>query len=225
VKNLTVGNETDNDDFPWCGMAHDREEGKQSSIQHQKCAQVPIPEFFEQGLERVKWHAQQGHKVFLVSGTLEPLASAAALALTVRLAVRGVNTKIGVCATRIEEIEGKWTGHIAGEAMFGQAKARAVRKIAAETECDLERCYAYGDTANDRWMLAAVGRATAVNPSQELAQIAELRGWPVMRWGERKKETQRRREHREEKKESNEGMGIERQTIASKQAEQMESLG
>src|SRR5262249_46025889 len=157
------------DDFPWIGMAHSHAEREQAAVRRQGRVQLPMPKFFESALERVEWHARQGHKIFLVSGTLEPLASAAALALTVRLAVRGVNGKIGVCATCIEQIEGKWTGRIAGEAMFGEAKARAVRKIAAETTCDLERCYAYGDTANDRWMLASVGRATAVNPSKELA--------------------------------------------------------
>ena len=113
-------------------------------------------------------------------------------------------------------------GRIAGEAMFGEAKARAVRKIAVETACELERCYAYGDTANDRWMLAAVGRATAVNPSKELAQIAELYGWPVMRWDERKMQ---RLGECKGGKESNERAEIGKQTIGSKRAERMESLG
>jgi HAD superfamily hydrolase (TIGR01490 family) len=225
VRSLAVCNEKESEKFSPSETADTPDERRQSARERLKCAQVPIPAFFERGMERMEWHACQGHKIFLVSGTLEPLASAAALALTVRLAVRGVNTKIGVCATRIEEIEGKWTGRIAGEAMFGEAKARAVKKIAAETACDLERCYAYGDTANDRWMLAAVGRATAVNPSKELAQIAELHGWPVMRWDERKIERQRLREHSEEKKEPSERIGIERQTINNKRAEHMESLG
>jgi HAD superfamily hydrolase (TIGR01490 family) len=218
VRSFAVCNGKENEKFSPSETADTPEERRQS-------VQVPIPAFFERGMERMEWHACQGHKIFLVSGTLEPLASAAALALTVRLAVRGVNTKIGVCATRIEEIEGKWTGRIAGEAMFGEAKARAVRRIAAETACDLEKSYAYGDTANDRWMLAVVGRATAVNPSKELAQIAELHGWPVMRWAERKIETQGLRANCEEKNEPNERTGIERQAISNKRAEQMESLG
>src|SRR5437764_10845893 len=37
-----------------------------------------------------------------------------------------------------------------GEAMFGEAKVRAVRQIAAELNLDLGRCYAYGDSAHDR---------------------------------------------------------------------------
>jgi HAD superfamily hydrolase (TIGR01490 family) len=221
LNSFAVGDAGLSDDFSSTGTAYDREEGKQISIRQQNHAQVPVPGFFEQGLQRIQWHARQGHKIFLVSGTLEPLASAAALALTVRLAVRGVNTKIGVCATCIEQIEGRWTGRIVGDAMFGEAKARAVRKIAQETRCDLERCYAYGDSVNDRWMLAAVGRATAVNPSKELTQVAELHGWPVMRWDEKKLKTRRRREE----KKANERTGIETRTIGSERAEGMESLG
>src|SRR5712692_4351722 len=127
------------------------------------------------------------------SGTLEPLAREVALALVVRLAVRGIKSSIGVCATLLEEAEEKWTGRIVGEAMFGEAKARAVRKLAAEQGLDLARCYAYGDSASDRWLLEAVGKPAAVNASDELARIARKQGWPVLSWEKDKRnETQRR---------------------------------
>jgi HAD superfamily hydrolase (TIGR01490 family) len=141
-----------------------------------------VPEFFPPGVQRVEWHARAGHAIFLVSGALEPLVRIAALALVVRLAVRGVQAKVGVSATQLEAVDGRWTGRIVGEAMFGEAKARAVRKIAARQGFELRKCYAYGDSANDRWMLGAVGRATVVNPSEELERVAGLAGWPVMRW-------------------------------------------
>ena len=32
------------------------------------------PQFFPAGIERVAWHFAQGHRVFLISGTLKPLA-------------------------------------------------------------------------------------------------------------------------------------------------------
>lgn len=153
---------------------------------------LPVPHFFAEGVERVAWHAGQGHAIVLVSGTLEPLASAAALALVLRLAVGGVTASIGVCATRLEEADGIWTGRVVGEAMFGEAKARAVKKIAKELQLDLSRCYAYGDGANDRWLLAAVGKPAAVNPSRKLARIAQEQGWPVLHWGEERNQQQLR---------------------------------
>jgi HAD superfamily hydrolase (TIGR01490 family) len=143
---------------------------------------APVPEFFPRGVQRVEWHARAGHAIFLVSGAPEPLVRIAALALVVRLAARGVPARVGVSATRLEALDGKWTGRILGEAMVGEAKACAVRKIAARQGFELQKCYAYGDSANDRWMLRAVGRPTAVNPSEELGHVAGLAGWPVMLW-------------------------------------------
>src|SRR2546430_9682831 len=52
--------------------------------------------------------------------------------LVVRLAARGVTASVGVCATRLEAVDGRWTGRILGEAMFGEAKARRVRQLAHE---------------------------------------------------------------------------------------------
>jgi hypothetical protein len=39
---------------------------------------LPVPAFFAQAVERVTWHARQGHEIVLVSGTLEPLGREAA---------------------------------------------------------------------------------------------------------------------------------------------------
>ena len=144
----------------------------------------PVPPFFPEAIERVARHAKQGHAIVLVSGTLEPLANAAARALEVELTARDIAAKIRICATRLEENGGKWTGRILDEAMFGEAKARAVRKVAQELKLDLSHCWAYGDSANDRWMLAAVGNPAAVNPSRKLARIARRRGWFMARWKE-----------------------------------------
>ncbi len=143
-----------------------------------------LPAFFPEAIQRATWHASQGHAIVLVTGTLEPLAKQAALALTIGLLARGITTSIRVCATRLEETHDRWTGRITGEAIFGQAKARAVQRIAAESGFDLARCYAYGDTASDRWMLGAVGSPAAVNPSRELDRIARLRAWPIFLWRE-----------------------------------------
>lgn len=149
---------------------------------------LPVPAFFAQAIERVAWHAKQGHAIVLLSGTLEPLAQLASRAITAALAARGIVVAIQVCATRLEEKNGRWTGRTFGEAMFGDAKARAVKRLAGELQLDLARCYAYGDSANDRWLLAAVGWAAAVNPPRELARLAKIRGWPILHW-EREKKT------------------------------------
>lgn len=138
--------------------------------------------FFPGAIRRVAWHASQGHSVILVSGTLDLLARQAALALTLRLAIRGVTAKIGVCATPTERVGMSYTGKIVGAANFAEEKMLAIRRIADENDFDLARCYAYSDSAHDRWMLGAVGRPAAVNPSPELRRIAALRHWPILNW-------------------------------------------
>lgn len=156
-------------------------------------AQITIPAFFPEAVQRVAWHASQGHAILLVSGTLEPLAEAAAHALEGQVAKRRIVAEIHVVATRLEEAAGSWTGRLSGPPMFGEEKARAVRRLALNWGIDLATSYAYGDSTYDRWMLAAVGRPTAVNPSKELARIARLQGWPEFRWSEAAHETSKRK--------------------------------
>jgi HAD superfamily hydrolase (TIGR01490 family) len=153
--------------------------------------EMAVPRFFPAAMDQVAWHAKQGHGIVLVSGTLAPLANEMAVALVVRLAVRGIEASVGVCATRLEENDGRWTGRIIGDAVCGEAKARAIRRIAAERKFDLSQCYAYGNCVNDRWMLEAVGRPVAVNPARGMARLAGRRGWPVLSWVEGRNRTER----------------------------------
>lgn len=151
---------------------------------------MPVP-LYPEAIECAAWHVERGHLIVIVSGTLEPLAERAARGLEVELAERGLATKIWVCATRLEESAGSWTGRIVGEAMFGEAKARAIRRIAAAENLDLRRCFAYGDSSSDKWMLEAVGKPAAVNPSGDLACVARRSDWAVLRWENVKNFTQR----------------------------------
>jgi HAD superfamily hydrolase (TIGR01490 family) len=154
----------------------------QTETSSAKAPSAPSLSFFPAAMKQIAWHASAGHAIVLVTGTLAPLAHQVATALALRLAARGLPASIGVCATRLEEWQGRWTGRILGTAMFGAAKAHAVRQIAASQDFDLSRCYAYGDAASDRWLLAAVGRPAAVNPSGDLGRIARLHDWPVLIW-------------------------------------------
>jgi HAD superfamily hydrolase (TIGR01490 family) len=152
---------------------------------------LKAPSFYPEAIERLAWHAERGHLLVIVSGTLEPLALRAARGLEAELGERGLAANIRVCATRLEEERERWTGRIVGEAMFGEAKTRAIRRIAAEAGLDLPRCFAYGDSSSDKWMLEAVGKPAAVNPSNGLARIARGNNWAVLSWGKEKTFTQR----------------------------------
>jgi phosphoserine phosphatase len=77
---------------------------------------------FSQGAERVAWHLQQDHRVFLISGTLAPLAE---------IVARRIGPGIETRATNLELVDGEWTGAIAGNHMSGIEKADAVARVAA----------------------------------------------------------------------------------------------
>ena len=148
----------------------------------------PAPAFFRQAVERIVWHAEQGHAIALVTGTIHVLAKAAARALEAELIKLGCGAAIRVCATRLEEIDGLWTGRILGEPMFGEAKARAAQRMARLTDIPLAHSYAYGDSASDRWLLEVAGHPAAVNPSVRLTRIAARRGWPTLNWQDARRE-------------------------------------
>ena len=180
--------ERDGEVSTWHKSGH-QAEGQASALPAKRARRnprLPAPTFFTEAIERMAWHAKQKHEIVLISGTLQPLAREAARALEAELAARGSAVKIRAIATRLEEIDGHWTGRIFGEAMFGEAKARAARRLASEMKLDLERCFAYGDTLNDRWLMMAVGRPAAVNPSNDLRSIALSRGWPILNWEEKR---------------------------------------
>jgi HAD superfamily hydrolase (TIGR01490 family) len=158
---------------------------KSSPDERRKCT------FFAAAIDRVAWHAEHGDTIVIVSGTLEFLARGAASELELILSRRGIAAKIQVCATRLEEKEEQWTGKIIGEAMFGGAKARAARRLAAQMGFDLKQSYAYGDSDQDWWMLGAVGNPWAVNPSRGLSRLAQQKNWPILRWNKGEELTQR----------------------------------
>ena len=152
------------------------------------------PQFFAEGRSRIEWHQSQNHRVFLVSGTLAPLARCVANRLPGNVQVLATELAIGVTPEKLEEVNVYrknprrpiWTGQVSGEHMVGLAKSRALQGLAARHEFDLSKCYAYGDSWADRAMLETVGFPAAVNPCGALARLAKKRGWPVSDWGSTK---------------------------------------
>jgi len=141
-----------------------------------------LPGFFPAAMQRVWWHALRGDAIVLVSGTLAPLAEIVQFAMERELLWRGVECKISLIVTKLEILNGCWTGRVAGAAVFGEEKALAIKELARVQNISLARCSAYGDSSLDRWMLAGVGHAFAVNPTRRLLRIARSRGWQILHW-------------------------------------------
>ncbi|CAN5443614.1 HAD-IB family hydrolase [soil metagenome] len=114
-------------------------------------------------------HLDAGERVWLVTATPEELAEIIARRLNLT----------GALGTRAEHLDGKFTGRLVGDLLHGEAKAAAVRELAAREGLDLSQCAAYSDSINDVPMLSLVGRPVAVNPDSALRDEARRRGWEI----------------------------------------------
>ena len=112
--------------------------------------------------ELAQRHLDAGQRVWLVTATPVELAQIIGRRL-------GLTGALGTVA---DSEDGVYTGRLFGELLHGQAKAAAVRALAAREGLDLRRCTAYSDSVNDVPMLSVVGTAVAINPDRELRDVA-----------------------------------------------------
>lgn len=120
-------------------------------------------------LALAKRHLEAGQRVWLVTATPVELAQIIGRRL-------GLTGALGTVA---ENHDGFYTGRLVGELLHGQAKAAAVRGLAAREGLDLRRCTAYSDSVNDVPMLSVVGTAVAINPDSQLRDVARRRHWQI----------------------------------------------
>jgi HAD superfamily hydrolase (TIGR01490 family) len=131
------------------------------------------PLVYRDPLQLVDRHRARGEPVYIVSATLQEIVEELAREL-------GFDGALGsVC----EIVDGVYTGR-ALRPCHGEAKAEAVRELAAREGLDLAGSTAYSDSHGDRAFLDAVGNPVAVNPDRGLRRLAAERGWPVLTFSE-----------------------------------------
>lgn len=127
------------------------------------------PIVFDEAVSLIEEHHLHGRDVVIVSASgaevVEPIGE-----------MLGAD---GVIATRMEIVEGKYSGKIDFYA-YAENKATAIEELARKEGYDLARSYAYSDSVTDLHMLEIVGHPHAVNPDKELRRQATKRGWPVL---------------------------------------------
>jgi HAD superfamily hydrolase (TIGR01490 family) len=127
------------------------------------------PLVYDEAVSLIEEHKLAGRDVVIVSASgtevVEPIG-----------AMLGADI---VIATRLEEVDGRYTGEIDFYA-YAEEKARAIQELAEERGYDLGRSYAYSDSITDAAMLKVVGHPHAVNPDKELRKVATANGWPIL---------------------------------------------
>lgn len=130
---------------------------------------VIVPLVYPEAAELLRWHAEFGRDVVVVSSGAQEV-------------VGPVGDRLGATLTvgsTMEVVDDRYTGRIE-RYVYGPEKAAVLGRLAEERGYDLAASYAYSDSMTDLPMLQAVGRPHAVNPDRQLAAHAEAAGWPVL---------------------------------------------
>ena len=138
-------------------------------IVHETLSTIVEPLVYDEAVTLIEEHRAAGRDIVIVSASgvevVEPIG-----------AMLGADR---VIATRMEIVDGKYTGNIDYYA-YAEEKARAIEDLAELVGYDLDECYAYSDSVTDVHMLRVVGHPHAVNPDRELRKAATAEGWPVL---------------------------------------------
>ncbi|HEU0198854.1 MAG TPA: HAD-IB family hydrolase, partial [Burkholderiaceae bacterium] len=130
---------------------------------------------FPEAWKLVRAHQRKGHTVAIASSAtvyqLEPLA-------------RECGIEHLIC-TRAKVRNGKLTGGIVGQPMWGQGKADGVAAFAARHGIDLSASFGYANGNEDIAFLRSVGHPHAVQPKDELAAVAADESWPILQFERR----------------------------------------
>jgi putative phosphoserine phosphatase / 1-acylglycerol-3-phosphate O-acyltransferase len=134
--------------------------------------QSVVDEIYPEMRDLVRAHERRGHTVVLSSSAL----SMQAVPVAHYLGIEDV-----VCNRFVVDEHGVLTGAIQQPVIWGNTKATAVQKFAAEHDIDLRLSYFYADGDEDLALMYLVGNPRPVNPGPALTRVAERRGWPIVR--------------------------------------------
>ncbi len=123
------------------------------------------PQRREAVIAELESHRREGHRIVLASGSYRPVLEAFAK----RLGAESI-------ATGFEMADGRATGRLTGPMTVGTLKAERLR---AALNGDTLAA-AYGDTAADIPMLQMSAAPVAVAPDEQLATLADARGWRII---------------------------------------------
>lgn len=126
--------------------------------------------FVEPAIEILQKHRDSGVEPVFVSGSFCDLLQPLAQDLGVK----------HVLATRLETIDGVYTGRVLPPQMIGKGKAVAIEDFLLNQGVDGKNCFAYGDHYSDIPMLSMVGNPGVVRGDSLLKEYALAHGWRVI---------------------------------------------
>ncbi|MBN9239019.1 MAG: phosphoserine phosphatase [Micrococcales bacterium 70-64] len=128
------------------------------------------PKLWPETVALTQAHLEKGHEVWLITATPQLVAQVIAdrLGLT------------GAIGTRVQALDGVFTGALDGHVIHGDEKAAVALRFASDRQADLAECWAYSDSSNDIPLLTLVGNRIVVNPDAKLLSHARSHDWEVL---------------------------------------------
>lgn len=130
---------------------------------------------YREAIALVEAHRAAGHKLVIVSAAsryqIDPIAR-----------VLGIEE---ICCTRLEVVDGRFTGKVIAPLCFGEGKLLTARRSAGLHKAPLKHCWFYSDSSDDLPLLRKVGHPVAVNPTDKLGAHARASNWPQLQFSTR----------------------------------------
>lgn len=115
-------------------------------------------------------HRNQGHTLMIITATnhfvTEPVA-----------ALLGIEHLI---ATEPEQLNGRYTGRVAGTPSFQEGKVTRLQDWLDYHAASLDGAWFYSDSHNDVPLLKKVSHPVAVDPDPTLQRLAQQEGWDII---------------------------------------------
>jgi len=117
-------------------------------------------------------HRQSGHVVIIISAAVSDFLEVVGAKLAVP----------NVIGTKLEVIDGRYTGKIIKPVCFGENKVKLLEEYISQNglDIDLSSSFAYADSVFDIPLLKLVGSPVATYPDANLRQFAEHNGWQIL---------------------------------------------
>lgn len=121
---------------------------------------------FPKSFDLIRDLRSQGYEVIILSTAVEAIISKVANLFEIT----------DYICTRLEITNGRYTGKIMGDVIYGEMKKEKLKSYFQEHNYLLSNAIAYADHESDIPMLNSVGKAYIVNPNAHMAKIASRDG-------------------------------------------------
>lgn len=146
-----------------------REQMRQDFVQS-----IIIPSIRPHAISAIKAHQMAGDTVVITTATSDFVASGV-------IPVFGIDLSHALM-TRIECIEGRYTGNVLGVANFQEGKIVNAKAWIQDNPQKFDKKIAYSDSLNDLPLLQWVDEAICVTPDEKLTEHARQNNWRIVDW-------------------------------------------